>query len=656
VSTPIARANSPSHARAVYAVTLTAVLLWAFLVFFLSHARFGGDFRGLLCVGEEAPLPTAFEAVPRTGPAGYDGQQYAALATDPLLNHPDTAQALDAPHYRATRILVPLLAWALALGHPGPAIIAYQLLCWGLGLGAVFVVARWLASEGHSPWWALPLVASAGLAASIARSTPDAAALCLLLAALLLHARGRFALSVVVATAAVLARETSYLVVLAIALDHLRRGRPARSAGFALIPLVPFVAWQLYLTHVLGASSALGSITFTTPFAWAPEKLPLVFAASGVSWQELSGLLAVAATTLGFVLVASRPAEWTALELAFLAFGALGLVLTYDAYVETWGYGRILIGVPFLASLLAEKQRSPARRWALRAITLFYMVAGLIMLRWEVAGALNGRTLLAALRASAPAASPTDGGAPTADNLRPLYVLPVANSLGRAGARWQTWLELTNLATANNRVLVDLLPAGSGGWSSKHTAIDLEPGQTRVWRNALNQIFGFSGSGALRLTPLGGPVTAASRTANVAVEAAHAPLLPAIGEDQVIRSGGHATLLGLSHQPSFEAAVRTNVGLLNLSRRPIRVRIHAYDTDARPLGHLEETVPPRGFLQVDDIFAKVNAGAVSDGSADVEAITPGAAFLVYASVIRGPAAPVIYVFPQRDRQAPPVPK
>lgn len=652
VSTAIPGAIPPSSRRAVYAVTLVAALFWALVLLFVAYVRYGGDIRGLLCIGENVYLPAVFEAVPRAGPAGYDGQQYAALATDPLLLKFDTTRALDSPPYRATRILVPLLAWGLALGKPAPAIITYQLLCWGLGLAAVLLVARWLAADGRSPWWAIPLVCSAGLAAAMIRSTPDAAALCLMLAALWLHARGRYPLAVAVAAAAVLARETSYLAVLAIAIDELRRRRVMRAAAFTLVPLVPFVAWKLYLRSVLGVSIAIGGPSFTTPFGWAPEKLAEVFANSGIAWQELFGLLAIAATTLAFIMVASRPSAWAAPELAFLAFCALGLVLTYDAYVETWGYARILIAVPFLATLVAERQSSPSRRWPLRVIAFFYLLAGLTMMRWEMREALNGRSLLAALRAG-PAATgkPVQGGGPTVDGLPTLYVLPVANSRGRAGARWQTWLELTNLGTTENRVFVDLLPAGRAGSSALRATVTLGPGQTRAWRNTLNQLFGFSGSGALRLSPLGGPVSVNGRTANVAGGDAQAPLLPAIGEDRAIRTGEQATLRGLSHDPSFGAAVRTNVGLLNLTARRIRVRIQAYDAQGRRLGQLEGELPSRGFLQVDDIFAKAKAGTVSDGSAVVEAITPGGAFLAYASVIRGPTAPVVYVFPEQEREA-----
>jgi hypothetical protein len=646
VSTKISGAISRSSRRGVYAVTLVAVLFWTLVLLFVAHVRYGGDIRALLCIGENFYLPAVFEEVPRAGPAGYDGQQYAALATDPLLREFDTDKALDAPPYRATRILVPLLAWVLALGKPAAAIIAYQLLCWCLGLAAVFLVARWLAAEGRSPWWALPLVCSAGLAATMIRSTPDAAALFLMLAALWLHARGRFTAALAVATAAVLAREISYLAVLAIVFAELRRRHVKRAAAFAFVPLVPFFGWQLYLKSVLGGALGIDSGRFTTPFAWVPEKLPEVFLGSSIWWQEVFGLLAIAATTVAFILVASQPSAWAAPELAFLAFGALGFVLTYDSYFEAWGYARHLIAVPFLAALIAERRSPGWQKWALRAIVLFYMLAGLTMTRWEVREALNGRSLLAALRAGAAApTAPIRGGGPTVDALPTLYVLPVANSSGRAGAMWQTRLELTNLAATENRVFVDLLPAGRAGSSALRATVTLGPGQTRAWRNTLSQLFGFSGSGALRLSPLGGPVSVNSRTANVAGAGAQVPLLPTLGSDRAIGAGEQAILCGLSHAPSREAAVWTNVGLLNLTPRRIRVLIHLSDAEGRRLGQLEGEVVAGGFLQVDDIFAKVKAGVVGDGSAAVETLTPGGSFLAYASVIRGPGAPVLYVFP-----------
>ncbi len=64
-------------------MALVAALFWASAVLFVANVRYGGDVRALLCLGEGVYLPAPFATVPRAGPSGYDGQQYAVLATDP---------------------------------------------------------------------------------------------------------------------------------------------------------------------------------------------------------------------------------------------------------------------------------------------------------------------------------------------------------------------------------------------------------------------------------------------------------------------------------------------------------------------------------------------------------------------------------------------
>ncbi len=641
---------APSRSNAARLVALVATLFWALVVIFIADFRYGGDIRALLCVGEETHHPAAFDTVPTAGPWGYDGQQYAALATDPFLRQPDTVEALDTPSYRATRVMVPLLAWLMALGNPTAALIVYQLLCWGLGLGSVFLVARWLADEGHSPWWAMVLVTSTGLAAAIIRSTPDAAALLFMLAALWLHAQRRPRLALALACAAVLARETSYLVVLAIALDELRRRRFSSAVAFVFVPLTLVIGWQLYLGSVLGSAFVTGASNFSVPFAWLPAKLATVFAGGKIWWMEFLGLCAVAATVLAMVAVATKPSTWRAPELSFLAFGAMGLFLSYNVYCETWAYARALAPLPFLAVLIAGRQTEPLRRWAVLSVALFYLLSGAVMTRSEVRDALEGRSLLAALRGE-PAASgaPSTGatrGVPVARG-RPLYVLPVANAGGRAGAEWKTTLEIANLAPIENRVKLELLPGGTDGTPLRKTLI-LKPGQTLSWQNAVDELFSFGGAGALRLLPRFGPVVVRSLTANVFAAGPPGELLPALTDADAIHTGVRARLAGLAHDPAEGAAVRTNIGFLNLAPIPILVRLEPFGGGSRALGRFEASLEPSEFVQIDDIFAKVRAGRVNEGSAILQTHSTGGAFLAYASVIRGPTAPAVYVFPDKE--------
>jgi hypothetical protein len=637
-------------------VALVATLGWALVVAVVARTRWDSDVRALLQVGANHQLPEAFASVPVVGPSGYDGAYYALLATDPLLRRLDTVHDLDAPSYRATRILIPLLAWALALGHASAAIVLYQLLCWGTAIGAVYLLARWLADERRSPWWAIVAAGGAGVAAAIIRTTPDAAALFFMIAALWLHARGRPGLALAAAALAVLTRETSVLAALAIAADELRRRRLAAATAFAAVPAAAGVGWQLYLRHALGHAFNTGASSFAFPFAWLPHHCAAIFR-GGVRWDELFGTAAVLATAVALVAVASRPATWRAAEWTFLAFAAMGLFLSDNVYCEAWAYARALVAIPFLAVLIGERQRSPWRRRALRTTAILYLLAGVTMADAEVGYALGGRPLLAALWQGTPAsrsfrlvgAAPPGGVVRVARPQPPLWVLPVASTAGRGGAVWRTRLVIRNPHDLPVRVAADLFGPSAG--APARTEVTLAPHESRVWDDALAELFGRRGMGAVRLVADSRQVAAASLTLN-ATAADAGPLLPALGADRALRSGGRAKFSGLAYDPDRAAEVRTNIGVVNLSAAPVKVRAEAFDAAGHRLGAVENELGPGIATQIDDLFARVGAPCLDDGRAVVSSPTPGAVILVYASVIRGPTAPPTYLYPQPEPAGP----
>lgn len=254
---------TPSHWRwAPATLTFVAVIAWLGFVLIVARAHYGGDLRAFIVPGSRMPHPAVFAGIPADSPGGYDGQYYAALATDPLLHRDETLRALDMPSYRATRILVPFLAWLAAVGRPSASILAYEFLCWGLGIAGILVIAHWLVETHRSPWWAGLLVLNAGLVASITRATPDAAAMTLVAAALLSHARGRPRSAVGLLAAAVLARETSIIAALALAWEETHKRRWMSAAAFAALPIAALLAIQLWLGHRIGVSFNRGAFNF----------------------------------------------------------------------------------------------------------------------------------------------------------------------------------------------------------------------------------------------------------------------------------------------------------------------------------------------------------------------------------------------------------
>jgi hypothetical protein len=390
---PVGRGGptATAHPKSVpWIIFVTAIFIWSAIFFFIAAKRYGGDIRGFLDLGQNISHPDVLADAPKPSLDGYDGQFYAALATDPLIRHRQTGESLDNPAFRGSRAMIPLLAWILAAGNAKAAVVTYELLCWALGCAAVFLVALMLARDGNHPAWAIVLIPGAGLAASLLRATPDAGTLAFILAALWFHRRGRFAPALVFAIMAALSREIAILLAFGLALEELRKKRIGRSAAFALCPAGALLAWKMYLQLWLGSGFSSGEKLFDYPFLWAYRKIgELVLGRVGITAIEVIGVLGVGASLAGIAALVSRKTDWSAAEFTYLGFGILIPFLSYSVFIEAWGHTRILIVLPFLAVVLAGRQDSPWRKWTLRSVAAIHALIGLIMLAGELRAAIG---------------------------------------------------------------------------------------------------------------------------------------------------------------------------------------------------------------------------------------------------------------------------
>jgi hypothetical protein len=369
---------------AVLGVAAITLLVWASLLVVVAQVKFGGDLRGFLFLGEKLHHPDAFAGIPRCGRYGYDGQFYAALATDPFLRSPDTVKALDAPAYRASRILLPVAAWGAALGNARAAIVAYQVLCWTLSILAVVVVSLWLRQEGRSPWWSLPLVVTAGLVTAIFRSTHDGAAALLIVATLWLAGRHGHGWALGMASAASLCRETGYVAPLAVAVHELMERRYDRALEYVLVPLVPPLAWQVYLQATWHPNVGLPASVAVPVVALAGKVVAVIGARPILLSQEFWGTLGACLTVLAGLVVAFGRKRFEPERLVFVAFAVLALFLAPRAYADVYGFSRHLIAAPFLAVVVATREESRWMRVLLLSAPVAFSIAGLLMIAGEL--------------------------------------------------------------------------------------------------------------------------------------------------------------------------------------------------------------------------------------------------------------------------------
>jgi len=485
-------------------ICTVAAAAWSAVLLVVADRRLAGDVRGFILPGLRWYHSAAFDDIAIFGARGYDGEFYAMLAPDPLLLREDTAWGLDSPTYRARRVGVPLAAWLLAGGHGETAVRLYQLLCWGLALLGIGVAAAWLRASDRSPWWALSLVPSAGLAASILRTTPDGAAAGLILTALFLHHRDRRRAALLAVTFATLIRETSLLAALALAWSEWRDGRRRSAIAFGLVPLALLTAWQIRLMLRFGGGAGAPFDVVARPLSWLGPKLRQI---AGVSpawlsvelWASLAVVLAIAGS-LVFILGRSR----TAAERTLLLFSGLALVLGWKVYVEVFASARALAVIPPLALMVAGGGPGRARRFGLGAAVACSAVAGGLLVRQTL---LEARIVHVPIRIAASVAAP-DGVLANRlpvdlhDALRnpdgSLAIGPFVHDPPGGPTRRRTDLELAAVES-NAAVVFELLRADGRNypWPCR---VRLESGQTLLLADAAQRLFGSTGLFGLRVS------------------------------------------------------------------------------------------------------------------------------------------------------------
>jgi hypothetical protein len=229
---------------------------------FTSLIRFGESWQERrLSALQPLPVATVFDS------SGYDGQFYAQIALDPLLRDPTLPAALDAPTYRARRILTPAIAALTGLGNPWWTLQAYALLnifCW-FALG--WLLYRQIepgSGQAFARW--VGCMFSLGVLDSVRQSLVDLPALLLLVLATTAFTQARSVGSTLWLALANLTKETSLLGSFALLADRSLRPFPWRRASIALLAAaLPIALWSLYVQQRFAGtpgSDGLGNFTW----------------------------------------------------------------------------------------------------------------------------------------------------------------------------------------------------------------------------------------------------------------------------------------------------------------------------------------------------------------------------------------------------------
>lgn len=310
---------------------------------------------------------------------GYDGQFYAQIALDPSLRDAELNEVIDAPAYRARRILLPATAALLGLGTPWWTIQIYALL----NVLVWFVFAWRLHRHIGDDWisyarW-IGCVFSMGALESVRQSLVDLPALLLLLLAVENHSCGRITRSSWWLTLGNLTKETSLLSCLALQGDLSVGKTPWRRIliSFSVCAL-PLAAWSLYVHHRFPAtagSNSLGNFTWPVLGLLTHLKTCTTEILSGnLDGRYSMGLIAVIGFLVQILALWRAPMPRSAWWRIGAAYSILFVVLSAWVWSGYWAVCRALLPMTVAFNLLLPARRHFWPLWVLGNLTMLHAV------------------------------------------------------------------------------------------------------------------------------------------------------------------------------------------------------------------------------------------------------------------------------------------
>ena len=329
-----------------------------FLIQFAQKQQPYHGFTSLLYHGSEfseRSLPSSPEEVYVHEGSGYDGQFYAQIALDPLLQDEGIQFALDSFSYRARRILFSWTAYIMGFGAPSRIVQIYAIQNAIFWIATAILLLRWLPPV--SPQNAIRyagILFCAGTIVSVDRALLDLPSLTLVLAFASLIEKNKLNSAAATLALATLGKEHSILCFLGL----LKKPQLSRSYGLAILRLgfisaIPFIAWVLYVHHIDSTSgSAAGFGNFAIPLAGWVNKFHDLFKTihkEGLSQYNLGELILSITIVLQAGWLICRPD----IKKMWWRIGILNAVLVFSlgpSVLENCTHAASRVALPVVAS------------------------------------------------------------------------------------------------------------------------------------------------------------------------------------------------------------------------------------------------------------------------------------------------------------------
>lgn len=216
------------------------------------------------------------------------------------------------------------------------------------------------------------------------------------------------------------------------------------------------------------------------------------------------------------------------------------------------------------------------------------------------------------------------------------WIPAAAHAEGAQGSVWRTKLVLRSFDDESRTVTVTLLPQGTDNSAMQlEQQVTLPAGSTLQLDDAVQQLFGVTGAGGLRVEAPSDRLLVTSRTYNLSDEGTFGQSIPAVRDEAVVPAHSSAILVGLAGTDDF----RTNVGWVNADGEGIEVMVRLYAASGQLLSERTFHERPLGQTQF-ELFGRMGVTPVADAYA---AVIANGRVQPYASVVAGGSNDPIYV-------------
>ncbi len=184
------------------------------------------------------------------------------------------------------------------------------------------------------------------------------------------------------------------------------------------------------------------------------------------------------------------------------------------------------------------------------------------------------------------------------------------NAGGLNGTRFVSDLAITNPSPVPVSVILTLVPAN--GTSLAFASVN--PGETVVYRNVLDSLWGAQGAGATQVVGTG-PLLVRGRTYNTASSGTYGVALPVFPLERLLVPGDAADSLWISQSADGSSGYRTNIAVVFPDAGGGSALVSVYDADGNLTGTQAFDLGEPGFQQ----FSVASfAGAVPVGRAQIQ--------------------------------------